>query len=79
MLSRILETSQLRTATEKLRVTLKHHAYRQQKVEWGTPAGRSDEFDTYVLRAKSHDISVGMMLRLPYAVVSMRIPGNCVA
>jgi hypothetical protein len=60
MLSQILDARDLQSAAENLRIALRKHAYRQQKVVWGTPSGRRDEFETYVLRAKSHDIYVGI-------------------
>lgn len=60
MLSQIVDAGQLRASTEKLRAVLRSRAYREQKVVWGTPSGRRDQFDTFVLRARSHDIYVGI-------------------
>lgn len=60
MLSQIVDASQLQSSAETLRAALRNHAYREQKVVWGTPSGRRDEFETFVLRARSHDIYVGI-------------------
>jgi hypothetical protein len=60
MLSQIVNASQLRASAEKLRVALRHYAHREQNVVWGTPSGRRDQFATFVLRAGSHDIYVGI-------------------
>lgn len=60
MLRQIVDASQLQASAERLRAALRQHAYREQNVVWGTPSGRRDEFVTFVLRARSHDIYVGI-------------------
>lgn len=60
MLSQIVDASQLQVSAEKLRAALRRHAYREQNVVWGTPSGVREEFPTFVLSGRSHDIYVGI-------------------
>ncbi|AZG13787.1 hypothetical protein [Cupriavidus pauculus] len=60
MLTQILDANQLQGATNKLREKLRTHAYREQQVVWGFPNGGREQLDTFVLRAHSHDIYVGV-------------------
>ncbi|MFM2473058.1 hypothetical protein [Burkholderia cenocepacia] len=60
MLIEISDASQLSDATEKLRDKVKSLAYRQQDVAWSTPGGNRGVYETYVLRARAHDIYVGI-------------------
>lgn len=60
MLSQIVDTRELEASLKKLRSELRRYAYREQNVVWGFPSGAREEFSTFVLRARSHDIYVGI-------------------
>ncbi|ASL73246.1 hypothetical protein G7939_00955 [Ralstonia solanacearum] len=60
MLSTIDDVDQVRAATEEFRALLRTHALRETDVLWGFPNGSRAGLATVVLRAKLHDIYVGM-------------------